>query len=379
MDFSKLDSFLDLLVNEKGVPGVDCSIHMKGEEIYRHMAGYSDIATGRKMSEDDLFFMYSVTKVITCTAAMQLYEKGKFLLNDPLYEYLPEYKEMKKVVRDEFGGTSTVPAQKPILIGHLFSMTSGIDYEKSSRPLKKLYEENPNYTTREFAAALAKNPLRFEPGTHWLYSWAHDVIGALIEVISGKKLSEYMQENIFGPLHMDDTYFRLPEEKKYRLGTMYAFDDETNSAHEIDNQNKFQRGDNYESGGAGLITSVNDYSKFASAMSMGGTSKDGYRIISSNTIDLMRTNRLDERVRKDFCCWPQNSGFGYGLGVRTAMYRAEGGYNGSLGAFGWGGAAGAYAHIDPELQMSVFYAQHMQNNKEGYIHPRLRNIIYSCL
>lgn len=380
MDFSPLKSFLDELITVQHIPGVDCAVLKDGKEIFRHSAGYSDVATQKKVSPDDMYYIYSTSKVVTCTAGMQLLEKGKFLLNDPLYLYLPEYKEMKKYVPNQKGGfLDTVPAQKPITVGDLFAMTAGLDYE-NCKAVRKLLEEKPDtYTTREFAAAMAKSVLHFEPGTHWHYSWCHDVLGALIEVVSGQTLGEYMRENIFEPLGMNDTYFRVPEEKSHRLATLYAFSYAEDTFHEIEKKNKFQGGKNFESGGAGLISTVNDYCKFAAAMCNYGTSYDGVKILSKNTLNLMRTNRLDETARKDFLEWTQNAGFGYGLGVRTAINRAEGGYNCADGTFGWAGAAGSYAHIDPESGIVIFYAQHMHNNKEPYVHPRLRNIVYSCL
>jgi len=381
MDFTRLEKFLDSLIEVENIPGVDCVVLKDGKQIFRHSAGYSDVASGKKISPDDMFFIYSTSKVITCTAALQLYEKGCYLINDPVYLYLPEYKEMKKYVPDDKEGfLKTVPAERPITVGDLFSMTAGLDYE-TSKPLRKLLEEKPDtYTTREFAAAMAKTVLHFEPGTHWHYSWCHDVLGALIEVWSGQKFGDYVRENIFEPLGMTDSYYRIPAEKAHRLATLYAFDYKENTFHEIEKKNKFQKGENFESGGAGIITTVNDYCKFAAAMCNFGTTYDGkVRILSKNTVNLMRTNRLSETARKDFLEWTQNAGFGYGLGVRTAMNRGEGGYNCADGTFGWAGAAGAYAHIDPDSGIVIFYAQHMHNNKEPYVHPRLRNIVYSCL
>jgi len=375
MDFTKLKLFMDK-ITEWRVPGADCAVYYKNQPVFRYSAGYADIKSKRPFTSNELFFLYSTSKVITCTAALQLFEKGGFLMSDPLCEYLPEFSEMyiKKTGSDEL-----IKAHNEIKIRDLFTMSAGLTYDINSPSLRKIKKESQGKCpTREVIKALAQEPLVFEPGTHWNYSLCHDVLGGLIEVISGKKFSEYLQENIFNRLEMKDTGFYLTEEKRQRMATQYQFNDEKNCSEEILLNNVYKLGTEYESGGAGLISSANDYIKFANALCNNGKAENGRQILSRNTIDLMRTNHLGETSLKDFN-WSQMIGYGYGLGVRTMIDKAKGGSLSPIGEFGWGGAAGTYVIIDPENELSVFYAQHMLNSQEPYIHPRIRNIVYSCI
>lgn len=390
MNFDNLTSFMKHLTNEVDVPSVDIIVCKDGKQVYRHSGG-------RAYSEDYKYYnLYSVSKVITCTAALQLLEKGKYLLNDPLYEYMPEFKEMyvkKEFVSSDEGRLRSegrevaengkkfeiVKAKKPICIKNLFSMSAGFDYDMHSPEAEKLNKEtNGRFPTRMIAKALSQRPLSFEPGEHWQYSLCHDVLGAFTEVVSGMRFSEYLKKNIFEPLGMNDTTMKVTDEVLSKMFPQFEYDSETKKAHEISKDNGFIIGSEYEGGGAGIISTVDDYIKFATALANGGKTKDGVQILSPHTINLMRTNRLGEKQLADFN-WNQLSGYGYGLGVRTMIDRAKGGSLSPIGEFGWGGAAGAYAMIDPDNHISVFYGQHMLNNLEPYIHPRIRNIVYSSL
>jgi CubicO group peptidase (beta-lactamase class C family) len=385
MEFKRVSALMDQLV-EAGTPGNDCAIFYKGEQVFRRTAGVADRETGAPMRPNQRYNIYSATKVLTVTCAMKLIEEGKMALNDPLYKYLPEYEHM--TVKTENG---IVPARNQITIRNLFCMTAGLSYDLASPSLKACREETGGVcSTRDVVRYLAREPLLYEPGTGWVYSLAHDVLGAVIEVVSGMRFGEYMKKTIFDVCGMKDTAFRYKSDplEDDRFCTQYVFTPENGFIPLVLQDGPIDRytlnvpyvlGSDYESGGAGLISTVNDYCKFAAAMCNYGTSYDGVKILSKNTLNLMRTNRLDETARKDFLEWTQNAGFGYGLGVRTAINRAEGGYNCADGTFGWAGAAGSYAHIDPESGIVIFYAQHMHNNKEPYVHPRLRNIVYSCL
>ncbi len=378
IDFTELKKFLDFIVQWR-IPGADCAVYYKNKPVFRYCAGYADIKAKKPITIDNLYNLYSVTKVITCTAALQLFEKGKFLMTDPLWEYLPEYKEMyiqRKIDNDE---TELIKAKNSIKVCDLFTMSAGLTYNLNTQPIKSVKEETKGECpTREIVKAIAKDPLLFEPGTHWNYSLCHDVLGALIEVVSGKKLSEYLEENIFKPLEMNDTSFYLTEEKKQRMAMQYRFDDLTNTTADVSIKNGYVLGSMYESGGAGLISSVDDYIKFANVLCNKGRTINGEEILSKHTIDLMKTNRLDEILLQDFN-WIHMSGYGYGLGVRTLMDRAKAGALSPIGEFGWGGAAGAYVMIDPDNELAVFYAQHMLNSQEPFVHPRIRNITYKCL
>lgn len=390
MNFQPLDDFFKHLTEEVGVPSVECAVHQGHKELYRCAGGY-----GYK-PEQNLYNLYSVTKPFTCTAALQLFERGKFLLNDPLSDYMPEFKSMTvkrkftasdngrlvsegKAAEQSCNEYELVPCEKPILVKNLFTMSAGFNYDKNSPAVKKYMKETDgSFPTRCIAKALSETPLDFEPGEHWQYSLCHDVLGAFIEVVSGMSFGEYLRKNIFEPLGMSNTGFERNDDIFARMADQYRYNSETGTAEKITKENEHILGSEYESGGAGLYSCVDDYILFADALANGGVGKTGKRILSPATIELMRTNQLCGQALSDLN-WKQLSGYGYGLGVRTALDKAEGGILSPVGEFGWGGAAGAYVMIDPENNLAVYYAQHMLNNLEPYIHPRIRNIVYSCL
>jgi len=321
-----------------------------------------------------------MTKVITCVSALRLYEEGIFKLSDPLSDYLPEFKDMEvRYVKDN-GEVHIKPAVNPIRVVDLFTMSSGLTYNRTDS-VKELNEKTgENHTLKEFVSALAKDPLYFDPGTQWHYGFSHDVLGHLVEVLSGKSLGEYFDEFIFTPLDMVDTSFRLPKEKEERLALCYTYDEEEKIHKKpiplgirYDSDNKF------ESPGASLISTVDDYIKFANALCAGGIGKGSYRLLGNATIELMRTNHLDESQKRDFGTLNHGNGYGYGLGVRTMIDKAKNGSNSSIGEYGWSGLMGTYVSIDPSLDLTYVYAQQLFPSKEEYIAPRLRNVIYGCL
>ncbi len=373
MDFAALDGFLDSLP-ALGVPGCDCLIHYKGKPVYRHLSGYYDVENQVPMKDDAQYNLYSASKLVTCTAALQLYERGAFLLTDPLYEYLPAFRHMMLSC-----GLEVKEAKKPILVGDLFTMKSGITHDIRIKPIADMKQATGGKCpTLSVANALAEEPLLFEPGTHYHYGLSHDVLGALVEVVSGKTLGQYCRQNIFEPLDMHETTYLPDEQTEAKLAPMYMHLPEEKKTIKISSKNVFRLGDEHESGGAGIISSVDDFIKLVSCLAAWGKTPAGDSILCRGTVELMRTNQLDEVCLKDFD-WPDLVGYGYGLGVRTMIDRAKSGSPGSFYEFGWGGAAGAFIFIDPELDLAVFYAQHMLESLEPYIHPRLRNIIYTSL
>ncbi len=377
MKFKALTQFLDEIPERYGVPGTDCIIYHHHKEVFRHQSGYSEVETNRPMDPKQLYNLYSASKLVTCVAGLQLFEQGAFLLTDPLYEYIPEYRTMyikdRGLVRE---------ASKPILVRDLFTMCAGFNYDTRSKAILSVKKETEHRCpTMTVVKALAKESLDFEPGSRWQYSLCHDVLGGLIEAISGKTFGEFCRENIFMPLGMHDTTFLPDAEAEKRLAPMYMFNEETEQPERISAQNVFRFGSEYESGGAGVVSSVEDYIKFVDALCSGGVAQNGEKILNRRTINLMRTCHLQGQPLQDFFEYAQNHmpGYGYGLGVRTMMDPVKGGSSGPVGEFGWGGAAGAYALMDPENDLAVYYCQHMLTSREELIHRRLRNIIYSCI
>ncbi|WP_248927218.1 serine hydrolase domain-containing protein [Paenibacillus hamazuiensis] len=367
---------------EKGPAGCACTVVQNGEVVYREHFGYADLEKKTEIKPDTIYRIYSMTKVVTCVAALKLYEKGLYLLNDPLEEYLPEFKNPQVYRYNDFGVRTVSPATSSIRVKDLFMMTSGLTYggdglETERLTRAALANAAETMDMRALSKALAAIPLAFDPGTHWKYGTSHDVLAALIEVLSGETFGEFLKKEIFEPLGMHDTFFRIPEDKRDRLCTMYERSEEGTLTPKLDMEVPYQPGCRYESGGAGLLSTIGDYTRFAQALARGGE-LDGARILSRKTVQLMASNHLGPQQMKDYN-WLQQKGYGYGLGVRVMVDPAEGGCNGSIGEFGWAGLAGSWVLIDPAEQLSVVYMQQMLPSLEPYIHPRLRSVIYGAL
>lgn len=388
MNFKPMKDYMDSLTSWR-IPGNSISICIENQEVFNYSSGYADIENKIPMDCDKLLNIYSCTKPITVTAALQLYEKGFFLLDDPLYEYIPEFKDM--YVKNADG--QIVKSDSHITLRQVFTMTSGITYENR----KVLYEEareknGGKLETMDVIKCIAKDYLASQPGKIWRYSSNHDVLAGVVEVISGKKFRDYVDENIFKPLGIKDAHFdnenvrnRMAEQYKYQINTDKNIVDlqsgassETGTIVNCGKANGYVLDRCHDSGGAGLTMSVNEYSLFASALANGGVGKTRERILASSTIELMRTNQLNSEQLNGIV-WPQLKGYGYGLGVRTLIDKAKSGSTGNLGEFGWSGAAGATLLVDPDLKLSMFYAHHMINCQETYYMPRLRNALYTCI
>ena len=391
MDFSKLKVFMDHMAEERTV-GNAIEVYLGGKKVFQYEAGYSNLEKRTPLTGNEMYYIYSCSKVATVTAGMQLLEQGKILLTDPLYEYMPEFRDM--YVQNPDG--TLKKAERAITISDLFTMTAGFTYNVNSAGFQKARELTlGKMDTVEAIRCVAKDPLAFEPGTHWQYSICHDVLAALISVVSGKKFRDYMKAHIFEPLDMQESFYHPTPEILDRMAEQYSFvqslDEEIDlvEAHQFGNRkegffknigkgNRLILGEEYDSGGAGIITTVADYAKFIAALANYGVGLTGERILSPYSIDLMRTNQLNEEVLKDYLA-PKFSGCGYGLGVRVHMDPFQSNCISNIGEFGWGGAAGSTVIVDPEIGLGVFYAQHTTNPREEYYQPRLRNVVYACL
>ena len=338
------DSFLDM-----GIPGYDLAIWKDGQCVLRHQNGYRDLEKTQKMDGTEIYDIYSCSKMLTCTAALQLWEQGKFQLEDKLSDYLPEFAEM--TVRTENG---IVPAKNPIRIHNLFSMTAGFNYDTASPAVKACREATDGRCpTREFMRYLAKEPLMFEPGDQYLYSLCHDVLAALVEVLSGQKFEDYVQEHIFDPVGMKDSAFL---EKP--ICPRYIYEEATNTF--IPRYiNIYRVGTEYASGGAGAVSTVDDYIAFLEALRTG-------KLLKPETVKLLATDRLTDEQKRTF---PNRATRGYGLGVRTPIDSHP------HTEFGWGGAAGAFWCIDMSQNISIYYAQHVTRSPN----TALRNQIYALV
>lgn len=392
MNFQRLKETMDDMLKKRNVPGVDCIVYKEHKEIYRYYMGYSDREAKTPLNGNELYIIFSMTKMLTCTCALQLLEQGKYSLDDPVSKYIKEFETMK-ISTDELNAENSAKvsngasfgenvkvntagiAKTPITVRHLFTMSAGLDYDlKAPHILNAI--KNGKKTTGEIVRAMGDTVLGFEPGTRFRYSLCHDVLGALIEIWSGKKFGDYMQENILEPLGMKDTFFGVPkdEERFSRLVKKYRYE-ESNIPTLSENICVYNFTDEYESGGAGLISCPEDYIIFLDAMANGGVAKNGHRILSNASIELMRTNQLSEKQIEDFS--RMMVGYGYGLGVRTHMNPKISGSKSPIGEFGWDGAAGAFAMVDPENKLSFVYFQEVVN-WDPAIRNELRNALYEC-
>ncbi|WP_274649052.1 serine hydrolase domain-containing protein [Paenibacillus humicola] len=364
---------------ENGPAGCACSVIRRGEVLYEEHLGYANLESKKEIGPDTIYRIYSMTKVITCVAALTLYEKGLYLLNDPLDAYLPEFKNPQVFRYNAFGSRTVSPAAGPIRVKDLFTMSSGLTYGgddvETARLTRDKMESDVRPTDmRSLSKALAEIPLAFDPGTHWRYGTSHDVLAAFVEALSGLTFEQYLKKEIFEPLGMTDTSFRIEEGKKDRLCSMYDYAEGGELTLNTRMDRNYQPDSRYESGGGGLLSTLADYNRFAQALARGGE-LDGARILSPKTIQLMATNHLNAEQLKDF----NSPGYGYGLGVRVLIDPAAGGNNATIGEFGWAGLAGSYLLIDPQEELSVVYMQQMLPSLEPYIHPRIRAVVYGAL
>ena len=387
MGFEKLSEYIDSLDEKYGIYNADCLIKKDGEIVYRHMMGHSDYERTVPTCEQDIYFLFSATKVITMTAALQLIEQGKIHLYDPVGKYLPEYEVMRVLDREFPVGVFPVEMPKKNEASHLastqmriidlMSMMAGMTYDIASEAIREVIEKtNGQAGTRELIRAMAEMPLIYEPGSRWGYSLGHDVMAAVIEEVSGEKFSAYLQKHIFAPLGVNDMYFVLPEGRE--VAALYGFDWEKQIIQPVPQKNMYKLTENYESGGAGLMGTVEAYSKIIDALANGGVGETGARILSEESIRLFMQGVTHDKSQEDF----EKSGKGaysYGLGVRVKNSMESG--RTPIGEFGWDGAAGAYVLVDPINHISIFYAQHVMGFGEAYftIHPQIRDLAYEAM
>lgn len=346
--FERTKQFCDSFLN-MGIPGFDLAVYKEGDCVLRHMGGFSDFERRIPMTGKERYNIYSCSKPITCTAALQLWEKGKFSLEDKLADFMPEFQDMSVQTTE-----GVKKAENPILIKHLFEMTAGFSYNLHSPELMKCREEtNGRCSTRELMTYLAKEPLLFEPGDRWEYSLCHDILAALVEVVSGEKFEDYVKTNIFDVLEMKDSTFMLDHEGISTLAEQYRF--ENGKPENIGKSNPYKMGYAYASGGAGCISTVDDYIKFLEGLRK-------HILLKRETLAMMTTDRLSDEQKRTMT----TDTHGYGLGVRCPRDR------GIHTDFGWGGAAGAFLAVDMENGISIYYAQHMLNSPN----QQIRNWIY---
>ena len=387
MNFHLLEQYLDSLNEEYGIQGLDVLVTKGHETVFRRMVGYADPEGKRPVGPKDFYLLFSCTKLVTMTAMMQLIEQGKASLYDPVSRFLPEWEHMTVMDADWqtkgpfFSPKLSEPAhyaKNRVRIMDCMSMMAGLTYDLHSEAIEALLKEKPEASTREVVAAIAKMPLLYEPGTRYQYSLGHDVIAAVIEVISGEKFSEDLQKHIFDPLEIRDLTCHPTEEQWSRMSAMYEFQPDTLEMKPIKADNNYMLTPNYESGGAALAGTTESYAAVVEALANGGVGRSGARILTEESVMRFTHSVTTGRALQDFR-WGRFQEYGYGLGVRVKTEVVPGWS--PIGEFGWDGAAGGYALVDPFHQVGIFYVQHIRNFFEGYsvIHPRVRDLVYKGL
>ena len=321
---------------ELGVPCSEIVIFHEGKEVFHDVRGVRD-ECGTPLRADERFNIYSCSKPITCAAALTLFEQGKISLDDDLADYIPAFGDVKVAKK-----SGIFKAENKIKLYNLFTMTAGLNYKVTSAAVKEGKEATDGKCpTVKMMDYIAKIPLSYEPGERWLYSLAHDVIAAVVEIASGKRFGEYVKEKIFDPLGMNSSTYNLPESEVDSLPEQYLFNKK------LYNQGKhivlYKLGTEYESGGGGCITTARDYVKFLEGMR-------NEKILSRETLDLMYKDHLTDSQRASY---ETPEGYGYGLGVRVPDA------SGRRTDVGWGGAAGGYLALDEKHGISLYYAQHV--------------------
>lgn len=382
---AKIDGLVNEYINKNWLTGA-VTIVIKDNQVVQYKGyGLADVASKKPMKSDAIFRIMSQTKAITGAGIMILYEQGKFLLDEPISDFIPEFKN--PVVLDKFNEAdttyTTVPAKREITFRDLLTHTSGLDYtDIGSSKVEAIYSKNNipsglgefNANLVERMKALGKLPLSFQPGEKWQYGLNSDLLGALIEIISGKNLQDFLTENIFQPLGMKDTYFNVPASKANRLATVYT---EDSLHHVIKWSHTFRHIDpdyptmkkHYFSGGAGLSSTAFDYAIFMQMMLNGGK-YNGHQVLSKRTVEMMTSGQLKEGMFGD-------DNFGLGFQITSEKSAARGPRY--AGSFSWGGYYGTTYWADPKAHLVCLFMTQQNPNSHGDVEGKFESIVYSSL
>ena len=378
---NRIDDVINQYISENKFPGAVVQINRKGKTVFNKAYGLRDAEQNLLMNPNNIFRIASQTKAITTVALLTLYEEGKFLLDDPLHNYIPEFKDPNILVSLDKGSGEIVtkPAESQITIRQILTHTSGIGYGFLSPDLQYIYEKNGvidgltlnDETLGNVIPRLAQQPILFEPGSQWSYGLNTDVAGYLVEVLSGQSLSDYFDEHIFRPLGMEDTYFYLPEEKADRLVPVYQSAEEGFILTEGNGNNyPIEGSQSYYSGGGGLSSTVKDYSIFMEMLMNDGYS-NGSQILGKKTIELMITNQIG-----DLKIW---GGAPFGLGFRLTSEEQNHLAPGSVGIYAWGGIFNTKYWMDPKEDLSAVIMLQMYPFDHPEFHEKMQVLVYQAL
>ena len=381
---ARLDAYIQDEIAGNKIPGAIMMIQRNGETAYFKSFGVRDPGTKEPMTPSTIFRIYSMSKPITTVAAMMLVEEGRLQLDDPLSKYIPAFANVKvgveKKGEDGAMGLDTVPVKRPITIQDLMRHTSGLTYGFFGEGLvKKTYVDahlfSGDVDNADFAERLAKLPLAYQPGTTWDYSHSTDILGRVVEVVSGKSLLQFEKERLLDPLGMTNTSFYVTDPAKTPLvAEPFPGDRKIGNDAEMGDPRVVQK---WESGGGGMVSTIGDYARFVQMLLNGGT-LDGKRYLSPKTVAYMGSNHLGPNsgvVPGPY--YLPGAGFGFGLGFAVRTEAGVSPAEGSVGEMNWSGAGGTSFWIDPKENMFVvFMAQTV--SQRGRIRVALKNIVYGA-
>ncbi|TMJ87338.1 MAG: beta-lactamase family protein [Alphaproteobacteria bacterium] len=362
---------------DKGtIPGVTVMVARRGQIGWFEALGRQSPTASAPMALNSIFRIFSMTKPIVSIGIMMLLEEGHFLLNDPVAKYIPEFAEQKVGVENN-GKLELVPLVRPMTIHDLLRHTSGITYDHTGNGLvQQLYQQSRlrsrKISNAEHAALVASLPLMCQPGAEWNYSRSTDILGRIIEIVSGKTLGAFLTERILAPLQMTETAFHTASENADRLAEAFATDPWNGDKVQLFNMLDKPV---MESGGGGLVSTTMDYARFCQMLLNGGM-LDGNRIIGRKTLDLMASDHLGPKVKLQSHLVPAGHSFGLGFAVRTASGMAP--FAGSLGQFFWSGMAGTFFWIDPKEELFAVFMSQGPGQRE-YFRTLLRSLVYAAV
>ena len=362
---------------DKGTtPGVTMMVARRGQIGWFEALGRQDPAGSKPMTHETLFRIFSMTKPIVSIGIMTLLEDGHFLLTDPVAKFIPEFSNQKVGVENN-GKLDLVPLVRPITIQDLLRHTSGITYEHAGNSLvQQLYQQSKvrsrKISNAEHAALVASMPLQCQPGVEWNYSRSTDILGRVLEVVSGKTLGTFLTERILAPLQMAETGFHADSENAGRLAEAFPVDPWTGDKVQLFNMLEKPV---MESGGGGLVSTTMDYARFCQMLLNGGT-LDGVRIIGRKTLQLMASDHLGPKVLVDSPLMSPGHSFGLGFSVRTHEGMAP--FAGSVGQFFWSGIAGTFFWIDPKEELFAVFMSQGPGQRE-YFRTLVRSLVYAAV
>jgi CubicO group peptidase (beta-lactamase class C family) len=384
-----LDTYMAKQMATGRLPGASVLLMRHGKIVLSRVYGQADADTRAPLRMDSLFRIYSQTKPVTGVALMLLFEQGKWHFDDPITRFIPEFKRLRVFKQVDLDGTvETEPLSRPPTMRELLTHAAGFAYglDRSS-PVESAWFDADfmrSASADEAIRKIAALPLFDQPGTHWHYSAAIDIEGYIIERLSGQTLAQFMQTHIFGPLRMHDTAFYVPPAKMNRLVGMKQIDPQRLQLVQTDSILNFDysKPPKLASGGAGLVSTLHDYARFAQMLLNGGE-LDGARILAPATVKLIDSNQLAQDIRAKPEAFRADSGLGFGVNVSVILDGAKAGTLGGAGSFGWGGAAGTNFWVDPSNDVvCVSMMQVLQKWADPdlkYFDTDLTTLVYAAL